>query len=477
MPRALLWLLLGLALAPGTAGAAPEGMPCTPEPTVMSIAYGDVITCALDVDGDSDLFRFSGTPGTSIVIAVQGGAYPCLELIAPDNSRQTTPCGGGAARLDTVLDQTGTYSIQVTGVFAGNYVLVLERLIPSSRDRVPILYGDLVNTDLDPDGDFDLFVFGGNAGDSVSIMSNGIGCIELVAPDNSRQVDCDGVFSGRLDVVLPTSGTYAILMSGIFDGPYNLNLQCLAGPCVNLPAFCNVDAECDDGDACTTETCNPDAPGADAFGCLRALPNCDDGNVCTADGCDPGTGCTHLPISCDDGQRCTIDACTPGSGCGHVQVLGCANRVTVPLCTGQPDFTPCGAPVGTCQPTCRDDLCTSQDACARTTALPATDAPAIDVTCEASGNAQCRAQGFTVATSNDASSAVEVAVTPREKKRIKRRKGKASLRLKLNKFGKRLLDDARRAGTPLEVVVRIELISKRGDSAVLREVRFDVPSP
>lgn len=54
----------------------------------------------------------------------------------------------------------------------------------------------------------------------------------------------------------------------------------------------------------------------------KACVGCDDGNACTTDECDPGTGvCTHDPVNCDDGNPCTVDDCSPagpGAGCLHV---------------------------------------------------------------------------------------------------------------------------------------------------------------
>jgi hypothetical protein len=44
--------------------------------------------------------------------------------------------------------------------------------------------------------------------------------------------------------------------------------------------------------------------------------SCDDGNVCTTDTCDPIQGCIHAPVSCDDGSACTTDTCSPGGGPG-----------------------------------------------------------------------------------------------------------------------------------------------------------------
>ena len=86
------------------------------------------------------------------------------------------------------------------------------------------------------------------------------------------------------------------------------------------PDACN-DAEgkpCDDGDACTTDTC------LGAAGCDFTPLACDDGDLCTTDGCDPATGCTHPVLSCDDEDPCTDDSsCDPATGCVNAAIDGC----------------------------------------------------------------------------------------------------------------------------------------------------------
>src|SRR5262249_14685563 len=42
--------------------------------------------------------------------------------------------------------------------------------------------------------------------------------------------------------------------------------------------------------------------------------DCNDGSVCTTDTC-VGCVCVHAPISCDDQDPCTTDACDPVGGC------------------------------------------------------------------------------------------------------------------------------------------------------------------
>ncbi len=82
------------------------------------------------------------------------------------------------------------------------------------------------------------------------------------------------------------------------------------GTCANTPVVCN------DGNACTTDSCDP------ATGCTTTPVVCDDGNACTTDSCDPATGCTTTPVVCDDSDACTTDSCDPATGCVHTNICG-----------------------------------------------------------------------------------------------------------------------------------------------------------
>ncbi len=95
-------------------------------------------------------------------------------------------------------------------------------------------------------------------------------------------------------------------------------------------------APCNDGNPCTTDTCDPKK------GCLftnvAAKTACDDGNACTTgDACDAAGKCVGVGKSCDDGNPCTVDSC--------------ANNV----CTSKPEAA---------KTACNDnDSCTQLDAC------------------------------------------------------------------------------------------------------------------
>ena len=69
---------------------------------------------------------------------------------------------------------------------------------------------------------------------------------------------------------------------------------------------------CDDGDACTLDTCAGDPPL-----CAHTPNTCDDGNACTNDLCATTSGCTHAPKpgTCDDGSACTTGDNCVGTAC------------------------------------------------------------------------------------------------------------------------------------------------------------------
>ncbi|MBI4516666.1 MAG: hypothetical protein HY699_12715 [Deltaproteobacteria bacterium] len=90
-------------------------------------------------------------------------------------------------------------------------------------------------------------------------------------------------------------------------------------------ASCCRNADCDDGNHCTSDYCAP-APGggrpsceAEVMGICKHGPRigweCNDGNPCTAkDQCTKNLTCVGTPKNCDDHNLCTNDSCDAGSG-------------------------------------------------------------------------------------------------------------------------------------------------------------------
>ena len=66
----------------------------------------------------------------------------------------------------------------------------------------------------------------------------------------------------------------------------------------------NTPIDCDDGDACTDDSC------VDGV-CVNTPIDCDDGDACTTDSCVDGV-CVGTPMVCNDGSICTDDSCVDG---------------------------------------------------------------------------------------------------------------------------------------------------------------------
>ena len=116
---------------------------------------------------------------------------------------------------------------------------------------------------------------------------------------------------------------------------------------VRIVADCDTNADCEDGLACSNQSCvggqcrygliggldstccdnDYECPHgwvgcADTHECVACLTaaDCDDGDPCTTDSCG-ASGCTHAPIDqccdadsdCEDGDACTTDACVGGT--------------------------------------------------------------------------------------------------------------------------------------------------------------------
>ena len=116
-----------------------------------------------------------------------------------------------------------------------------------------------------------------------------------------------------------------------YEGAYIDTLTIRTGCCGSVQ-------DCDDGNACTADTCAPDATTKNpvcshtgAKTCCNTSADCDDGKPCTLDICSPGKGgtggtCSHndkpgccmVQADCDDKDSCTIDQCPKaGAQCQH----------------------------------------------------------------------------------------------------------------------------------------------------------------
>jgi hypothetical protein len=85
-------------------------------PAARPIAVGETVADQFNIAGDLDLFSFTGAVNHTVAVVMDSPgrvALPCVELIAPDNSRAVACPTLFTNRLQATLTQDGTYVIVV----------------------------------------------------------------------------------------------------------------------------------------------------------------------------------------------------------------------------------------------------------------------------------------------------------------------------------------------------------------------------
>jgi hypothetical protein len=150
---------------------------------------------------------------------------------------------------------------------------------------------------------------------------------------------------------------------------------CVTGSCEPSTGSC-LYSERPDGTACSDgDACSGGDACADGECAAGPLADCDDGNACTTDGCDPATGCvvTNNTGPCSDGNACTAGDFCGGGSCHAGEPVVCA---AVDQChvagACNPATGACSNPVTPDGTICNDgDLCTTGETCAAGTCTPA----------------------------------------------------------------------------------------------------------
>ena len=146
--------------------------------------------------------------------------------------------------------------------------------------------------------------------------------------------------------------------SDLGDGDYNdlvLVLQNVAPSCLDIEC-CAVNADCNDANNCTVDTC------VGGY-CQHTSLVCNDSNVCTNDSCNPVTGCvyTNNTASCSDGNACTTSDTCSGGACVGGAALNCNDSN---VCTNDSCNTSSGCVHTNNSASCSDgNACTTSDTC------------------------------------------------------------------------------------------------------------------
>jgi hypothetical protein len=245
-------------------------------------------------------------------------------LASPNNGANVdTGYTTGSPQLDFRVNflTTGTYQVWVRGLGAGTADRTVHAGIdgtgPASADRLSGFGSAFGWQKATLDG----------ASATVSVSTAGLHTINIWMREDGFQID---------KILLTTSTSFT--PSG-------------TGPAESTRGnTCTSSANCNDSNACTTETCVSGlcqfVPAASGTACAT------DNNVCTNDVCNAAGACTHpnnTAACTDDGNACTNDVCS-GGACTHPNnTAACAddgNACTNDVCSGgactHPDNGSCG---------------------------------------------------------------------------------------------------------------------------------------
>lgn len=153
------------------------------------------------------------------------------------------------------------------------------------------------------------------------------------------------------------------------------------GACVEVPG--------DDGAACGRDNACVSNGVCRAGECVGELRDCDDGDACTHDTCNAAAGCQHAEVVCAGSTNpCEAPVCRPGTGCGVAPVedgvaCGANDCVTAHVCISgacvqrpAPDGSQCAAATPCRGPgTCANAVCMPGPAVAQRPAWTYTPPP------------------------------------------------------------------------------------------------------
>ena len=149
----------------------------------------------------------------------------------------------------------------------------------------------------------------GNPCDGPETCNPASGC------ERGTPVDCDDAVPCTVDSCDPTSGRCSHAAD---DARCNDDVFCTGVERCDPTAGClpGTPPSCSDGIGCTTDRCDPTRDA-----CISTPDNtrCDDGQLCNGiETCSAAAGCiAGSPPSCDDGLACTTDTCNPAGNGGR----------------------------------------------------------------------------------------------------------------------------------------------------------------
>jgi hypothetical protein len=291
-----------------------------------------------------------------------------------------------------------------------------------------------------------------------------------------------GFSNGQVSLELPGSGTPGAFLDGSPTALCRASFASTQPGRFVFPvrrgrvrACVSGDQDCGDGNPCTVDTCLRRA--GQTIGECRSTPAadgtvCDDANVCTEqDACSAGS-CVGRRQSCDDGTACTVDTCDPQVGCRHAPVPDGTACDDGDDCS---EGEACG--VGTCVAAGRFCNVTLPELHG---SVPVKER--VKVLCEAEQGATCESalfeaveeqgSGTALTSGGGVAAPAEVVVGQQVSRLLSKqvgKRGRVRLKLKLNRTGRRLLNEHH---GDLRVVVRTTIRVATRSAVVTQLLRF-----
>ena len=284
----------------------------------------------------------------------------CGETSCTYSPCETTPCPDKVSWPNAIPDQIFTidgidYTLQIVGIKdacpSGN---LKESFITQERkSNLGYLVGRIIRVSA-PDAIDDAYSTKTNT--PLTVEAPGV---------LGNDIDTDGDPLSVTENTPPAHGSVTVGADGSltytpsenFCGEDSFTYTITDGTGKYDTATVTITVVCDDGNACTIDTC------VDGI-CTHTAIDCDDGNLCTDDSCDPATGvCVNSANieSCDDGNACTVGDVCADKACTAGTPLVCSDNN---VCNGVETCDPATGCTNPADLVCNDGkFCTGVETC------------------------------------------------------------------------------------------------------------------
>ena len=199
--------------------------------SAQALVNGGVVSAAIDVPGDEDVYTFSASAGENVILRVgdTGGTtlFPWLRVADPSGAAVDSKFGSAVAESAFVAGSSGTYTVVVDdassgGLSTGPYDLHFVRA-PGANEGGALPNGGDLNGSLTV-GDLDSYSFAANAGENIIIRMGDVNgtsmfpWMRLFDPDGDLVDSQFGSAADEISAVAPQDGTYTLVVTDASSG-------------------------------------------------------------------------------------------------------------------------------------------------------------------------------------------------------------------------------------------------------------------